>query len=142
MKLEIVNSFLDMKTNLLFFISLTMVILVGCKKPRSVEQQILSIENPKLNPSKRVVVDTIPLFVEDEEPSAILEQPKVEEPVYSHTSHSSATYEDYSSDDYSSSYDDDYWEEKRKTSPNDNYLLGFDEDVDDVHDMEIYMEDY
>ena len=69
MKLEIVNSFLDMKTNLLFFISLTMVILVGCNKPRSVEQQILSIENPKLNPSKRVVVDTIPLFVEDEEPS-------------------------------------------------------------------------
>ena len=119
-----------------------MVMLVGCNKPRSVEQQILSIENPKLNPSKRVVVDTIPLFVEDEEPSAILEQPKVEEPVYSHTSHSSATYEDYSSDDYSSSYDDDYWEEKRKTSPNDNYLLGFDEDVDDVHDMEIYMEDY
>ena len=131
-----------MKTNLLFFISLTMVMLVGCNKPRSVEQQILSIENPKLNPSKRVVVDTIPLFVEDEEPSAILEQPKVEEPVFSHTSHSSATYEDYSSDDYSSSYDDDYWEEKRKTSPNDNYLLGFDEDVDDVHDMEIYMEDY
>ena len=119
-----------------------MVILVGCNKPRSVEQQILSIENPKLNPSKRVVVDTIPLFVEDEEPTAILEQPKIEEPVYSHTSHSSATYEDYSSDDYSSSYDDDYWEEKSKTSPNDNYLLGFDEDVDDVHDMEIYMEDY
>ena len=37
---------------------------------------------------------------------------------------------------------EDYWEEKRKHSPNDNYLLGFDEDVDDVHDMEIYMEDY
>ena len=42
---------------------------------------------------------------------------------------------------YSSS-EGDYWEEKRKHSPNDNYLLGFDEDVDDVHDMEIYIEDY
>lgn len=35
-----------------------------------------------------------------------------------------------------------YWEELRKHSPNDNYLIGFDEDVDDVHDMEIYIEDY
>ncbi|MGM9838255.1 MAG: hypothetical protein ACI30A_07210 [Paludibacteraceae bacterium] len=33
-------------------------------------------------------------------------------------------------------------EKLREHSPNDNYLLGFDEDVDDVHDMEIYMEDY
>ena len=37
---------------------------------------------------------------------------------------------------------DEYWEEFKKHSPNDNYLLGFDEDVDDVHDMELYMEDY
>ena len=53
-----------------------------------------------------------------------------------------------SSSSYSSSYSDDseeegdYWSEKRKHSPNDNYLLGFDEDVDDVHDMELYIEDY
>ena len=40
------------------------------------------------------------------------------------------------------SENDAYWEEQRKHSPNDNYLLGFDEDVDDVHDMEIYIEDY
>lgn len=33
-------------------------------------------------------------------------------------------------------------EKLREHSPNDNYLMGFDEDVDDVHDMEIYMEDY
>lgn len=48
------------------------------------------------------------------------------------------------SSSYSSSQEErgDYWEEKRKHSPNDNYLLGFDEDVDDVHDMELYMEDY
>lgn len=38
--------------------------------------------------------------------------------------------------------DEDYYDNLRKYSPNDNYLLGFDEDVDDVHDMEIYMEDY
>ena len=37
---------------------------------------------------------------------------------------------------------DAYLRELRKHSPNDNYLLGFDEDVDDIHDMEIYIEDY
>jgi len=43
-----------------------------------------------------------------------------------------------------SNYDrgESYLEEQRKHSPNDNYLLGFDEDVDDVHDMELYIEDY
>lgn len=46
----------------------------------------------------------------------------------------------YASD--SEEQSDDYLEEIRKHSPNDNYLLGFDEDVDDVHDMEIYIEDY
>lgn len=48
------------------------------------------------------------------------------------------------SSSYSSSQEErgDYWEEKRMQSPNDNYLLGFDEDIDDVHDMELYMEDY
>ena len=35
-----------------------------------------------------------------------------------------------------------YLEELRKHSPNDDYLLGFDEDVDDVHDVELYIEDY
>ena len=49
----------------------------------------------------------------------------------------SSSYSSYSEEESS-----DYWEEKRKHSPNDNYLLGFDEDVDDVHDMELYMEDY
>ena len=36
---------------------------------------------------------------------------------------------------------DVYLEELRKHSPNDNYLPGFDEDVDDVHDMELYFSD-
>ena len=45
------------------------------------------------------------------------------------------------------SYDDEaeegtYLDELRKHSPNDDYLLGFDEDVDDVHDVELYIEDY
>ena len=35
-----------------------------------------------------------------------------------------------------------YLDELRKHSPNDDYLLGFDEDVDDVHDVELYIEDY
>ncbi len=57
-----------------------------------------------------------------------------------------ATTADSDSSDYSYSSDDepesDYWDEMRKHSPNDNYLIGFNEDVDDVHDMELYMEDY
>lgn len=53
---------------------------------------------------------------------------------------SQPTSSSYSS--YSEEESGDYWEEKRKHSPNDNYLLGFDEDVDDVHDMELYMDDY
>ena len=57
--------------------------------------------------------------------------------------HSTGNRSSYASSNHSAiEEDDDYWEEKRKHSPNDNYLLGFDEDVDDVHDMEIYMEDY
>lgn len=43
---------------------------------------------------------------------------------------------------YEESETDAYWEEKRKHSPNDNYLLGFDEDIDDIHDMEVYIENY
>jgi len=39
-------------------------------------------------------------------------------------------------------YEENSLEEQRKHSPNDNYLLGFDEDVDDIHDMELYIEDY
>ena len=74
----------------------------------------------------------------------ILEEPYVPEPIATpvtpKSSYSSRSYESsYSSSDES---EGSYWEEKRKTSPNDNYLLGFDEDVDDVHDMELYIEDY
>lgn len=54
------------------------------------------------------------------------------------TSSSSLAYSSYEEEEKES----DYWEERGKHSPNDNYLMGFDEDVDDVHDMEIYMEDY
>lgn len=36
---------------------------------------------------------------------------------------------------------DTYLEELREHSPNENYLPGFDEDVDDVHDMELYFSD-
>ena len=36
---------------------------------------------------------------------------------------------------------DAYLEELRKHSPNENYLPGFDEDVDDIHDMELYFSD-
>lgn len=38
--------------------------------------------------------------------------------------------------------EDAWWEEDTQQSSDDNYLLGFDDDVDDTHDMELYMEDY
>ena len=75
----------------------------------------------------------------------IVEEPVVEvyvedKPVVANQRQSSTSTSSHSN--YSDESGSDYWEEQRKHSPNDNYLLGFDEDVDDVHDMELYMEDY
>lgn len=135
-----------MKTNFLLFIALGMVMLVSCNKPRSSEQQTVSIDTPAVDLSK-AEADTLPLLVDEPESTPVVSSPTIEEPKTRSTSYTAEYEDNYSSDDdYSSSYsdssDDDYWEEMRKTSPNDNYLLGFDEDVDDVHDMELYMEDY
>ncbi len=139
-----------MKTNSLLIISLSIVLFAGCTH-RSEQQSTNVVDTPEVLPWKPIV-DTVPVFAEEIEPSALAasEATKIEEskePTNRRTSYPSESYDDYSSnEDYSSSYsndsDDDYWEEVRKTSPNDNYLLGFDEDVDDVHDMELYMEDY
>ena len=54
---------------------------------------------------------------------------------------SGRTTSDYGDDDEAEE-EGTYLEELRKHSPNDDYLLGFDEDVDDVHDVELYIEDY
>ena len=73
-------------------------------------------------------------------PPEEIEKPSTTQRQAPYSRSSQATSSSYRS--YSEEESSDYWEEKRKQSPNDNYLLGFDEDVDDVHDMELYMEDY
>ena len=103
-----------------------------------------STENSKPASERVAPIDTLQSVV-DTTSAEIVEEPvneiRVEDPPVAATPRrsSSSTYS------YSSHSDDsggDYWDEQRKHSPNDNYLLGFDEDVDDVHDMELYMEDY
>ena len=79
------------------------------------------------------------MVVEEPSPVAPAVTPARKE-TYSNNYSSSSSYSSSYSDD--SEEESDYWAEKRKHSPNDNYLLGFDEDVDDVHDMELYIEDY
>ena len=131
-----------MKTNVLLISLLCAGVFVSCTRTRNAEQQTIDWDNIELN-RYEPATDTI-MCVEDEEFSSASVPTCVDKPVSSSPSHSSNNYNYSSENNYSSSYtsDEDYWEEKRRTSPNDNYLLGFDEDVDDVHDMEIYMEDY
>lgn len=106
----------------------------ACSKREKQEQQTETVTQ-EVKMTDSAVVEDVPLIVveEVEVPATIENQPVKAKPV-SHTSSSSTS--------SCSNEGGDYWEEKRKTSPNDNYLLGFDEDVDDVHDMELYMEDY
>lgn len=115
--------------------SLALFMFVACSgpAPQTVNEQ----------PATETVAESEPEF----DSLSLVFEPEDTEPVVvtsavttSHTTASSYA-SSSSSADYSLS-DDDYWENKRKHSPNDNYLLGFDEDVDDVHDMELYIEDY
>lgn len=107
-------------------------VLFGCVNTQTTEQ---SAEQD----SVVVVVEETPIVVEPTEMASY--PPEDVEPIkpepQSRPSNTSSSYSNYNGEESS-----DYWEEKRKHSPNDNYLLGFDEDVDDVHDMELYMEDY
>ena len=117
-----------MKAQNYLFAILT-VVLMGCTKAQVAEQQTIESEDSTEAYSLEPEIDTMNLVIE-EEPYI----PVVEKRSYTSSSYSSSSYESES--------EGDYWEEKRKHSPNDNYLLGFDEDVDDVHDMELYIEDY
>lgn len=88
----------------------------------------------------RASVDTV---VWDIEPTRLPDKEADYAPPSRTVSYPNTGYSDYYEED--GEEDDpnqDYWEKMRKHSPNDNYLLGFDEDVDDVHDMELYIEDY
>lgn len=112
------------------------VVLTGCTKAQVTEQQTIESEDSKEAYSLEPEIDTMNLVIEEEPYIPVVAiDPVVEKRSYASSSYSSSS-------SYESESEGDYWEERRKTSPNDNYLLGFDEDVDDVHDMELYIEDY
>ena len=128
---------------LLILSALTFAFCACMKQPKS------AYETP-LQDTLQEVVEAVD---DEKEADVIVEQVVTPEPIEAKpaqkkqtTAHSTATHSSSSSSSYSSYNDDetetDYWDEFRKHSPNDNYLLGFDEDVDDVHDMELYIEDY
>ena len=123
-----------MKAQNYLFAILT-VVLMGCTKAQVAEQQAIESEDSTEAYSLEPEIDTMNLVIEEEPYIPVVAvDPVVEKTTYASSSYSSSSHESES--------ESDYWEEKRKHSPNDNYLLGFDEDVDDVHDMELYIEDY
>ena len=118
-----------------YLFAILAVVLMGCTKAQVAEQQTIESEDSTEAHSLEPEIDTMNLVIEEEPYIPVVAvDPVVEKTTYASSSYSNSSYESES--------EGDYWSEKRKTSPNDNYLLGFDEDVDDVHDMEIYMEDY
>lgn len=123
-----------MKAQNYLFVILT-VVLMGCTKAQVTEQQTIVSKDSTEAYSLEPEIDTMNLVIEVEPYIPVV----AVDPVMEKRSCASSS---YSTSSYESESEGDYWEEKRKHSPNDNYLLGFDEDVDDVHDMEIYMEDY
>ena len=110
--------------------------LIGCTKASTKE---VSSQCDSILDTTQILVDTIlPDVVEG---VSSYEEAKADCQSLVEPSHRSSTGSfSYNSSNYENS--EVYWEDKRKHSPNDNYLLGFDEDVDDVHDMELYMDDY
>lgn len=119
-----------------FIIVILSVLLISCSKTQTTEQQSID------------TMDSTDIYVSEPDFSSVNlvveEIVGPVEPIFTPSSKetTSSSYSSSSSYNFYSDESGDYWEEKRKHSPNDNYLLGFDEDVDDVHDMELYMEDY
>ena len=127
--------------------ALGLIILVACSGPKPATEDEAKKEQVETVVPVEEEIDTdrlAALVVEEPSPVAPAVTPARKE-TYSNNYSSSSSYSHepslaeaaspVSSGDCSGS-------EKRKHSPNDNYLLGFDEDVDDVHDMELYIEDY
>ena len=126
-----------MRTSNLIILAVLATVFVGCSQSQTTEQKIVEEVDSTEAYAPEPDFDSVNFVIEESvQPVEPISTPSRKETSSSSYSSSSSSYSSYS--DNSS----DYWEEKRKTSPNDNYLLGFDEDVDDVHDMEIYMEDY
>ena len=119
-----------------FFIgALALFMFVACSTPAP-QSETQPQEQPAVS---EIVYDTVEVVGEPDVPASQESRSSVKSASHSDIpTSSSSSYSDYSSSDEET----DCWTEKRKHSPNDNYLLGFDDDVDDVHDMEIYMEDY
>jgi len=122
----------------LLYLLIICALICACtksKKPQT--QQDQPTENTTQEvfvPDSAIVKEAVSdIVVEVEQPTVVESKPIKEKSTPRSNSYSSSSY---------SPEESGYWEEKRKHSPNDNYLLGFDEDVDDVHDMELYMEDY
>ena len=128
--------------------SLGLFILVACSGPKPMNEEEAKKEQTEAVVSEEIDLDTLDVVIADEprvrqqdcdddttplnrRSNSCLRSPHSKQP-------SASVY----SGDPNSEEEGDYWSEKRKHSPNDNYLLGFDEDVDDVHDMELYIEDY
>lgn len=136
-------------TKKLLILSLLVLALFACTNPANTDQAASSVET-NMNTVATEQADSVqdlseqlaPVIIETEaEAEPAKSAPTTDKPTataHTTTSSSSPAYSSYDKVEEES----DYWEEQRKHSPNDNYLMGFDEDVDDVHDMEIYMEDY
>jgi len=128
-----------MKAQNYLFAILT-VVLMGCTKAQVAEEQTFVSEDSTEVNSLEPEIDTMNLVIEEEPYIPVVAvDPVVEKPTYASSSYKKPFSAEAAP---SASTEGRSGEEKRKHSPNDNYLLGFDEDVDDVHDMEIYMEDY
>lgn len=135
----------------ILFVVLVLV-STGCR--RTVSSEYESEKDTTYYPVQVVEPDTAVVEIDTMTSSTPIasEQEKNEKPVVepkkqnqaktSVESNNSSRYYEEEDDENESSSSSSYWDEVRKSSPNDNYLLGFDEDVDDVHDVEIYMEDY
>jgi hypothetical protein len=117
---------------------ITCAFVCACaRNDKQQEQQTENTTQEVFVPDTSIVEEVVSdIIVEVEQPTVVESKPIKEKPVSRSSSYSGSSSSSFSSGE------SDYWEEKRKHSPNDNYLLGFDEDVDDVHDMELYMEDY
>ena len=122
-----------------FFIgSLALFMFVACSGPKSESTNNSVTEFQKEIDSVEVVLEEVLPLSEESSFNEAFPVQTTRTTTTTNSVSSSSSYSGYSSSDG----EGDYWEETRKHSPNDNYLMGFDEDVDDVHDMEIYMEDY
>ena len=123
-----------------YLFAILAVVLMGCTKAQVAEQQTIESEDSTEAYSLEPEIDTMNLVIEEEPYIPVV----AVDPVVEKTTYVSSSYKEPFSAEAapSTSTEGRSGEEKRKHSPNDNYLLGFDEDVDDVHDMELYIEDY